>query len=76
MYALAEELDYPALKVTVFAKLATAFVIGHRRSSKSLKNLIDAVFPPLGSPARIYKDDNGALHDLVVAAVIAHDLLD
>jgi len=76
MYALAEELDYPALKVTVFAKLATSFAMSHRRPPSDLKTLINAVFSPLGSPSRICKDDNGALHNIVVAAGIAHDLLE
>jgi hypothetical protein len=76
MYALAEELDYPALKTVSLAKLTSAYVLSHKRSPPFLKYLVDATFAPLGTPTRICKDENGALQNLAVAAIITHDALE
>lgn len=76
MYAVAEELDYPALEPTAFSKLATVLTMFRRRTPLELKSVIDAIFAPPGSPARICKDENGSPHNIAVTSVMAHDLLD
>lgn len=72
MYALAEELDYDALKSVSHAKLLEQLVTRRGQRPSSMKEIIDAIFTPPGSEARICKDEDGVLQQLVVAGVIAH----
>jgi len=73
MYALAEELDYPALKSAAYAKLLQIFMTTRKMPRTMLKDFIDVTFAPPGSAARICKDEDGALQNLAVATIIAHD---
>ena len=76
MYALAEELAYDALKTTALAKLVHLLVFRRQRFPSALKDVVDATFAPLGSEARICKDDDAILQNFAVAAVIAHETND
>lgn len=76
MYALAEELDYPDLKIGTLADLMWHLMVTRNRPGSQLKRFVDAAFAPLGTTARICKDEDGAPQNLAVAAVIAHELKD
>jgi hypothetical protein len=73
MYALAEELDYDAIKSTAHTKLVQLLVNVHNETPSAIEDVISATFNPLGSPSRICKDEDGILQQLVVAAVLAHE---
>ncbi|KAF1945462.1 DUF396-domain-containing protein [Clathrospora elynae] len=73
MHALGEELDYDALKTASSAKLAHLLVILYLQFPSALKDAVDATFAPAEDAARICKDEDGALQQVVVAAVIAHE---
>ncbi|CAI9635294.1 unnamed protein product [Alternaria burnsii] len=72
IYALAEELDYNTLRSAAHAKLVELLVF---RSSNPevLKEAIKAIFAPTGSAERICEDEDGALRQVVVAAVLAQE---
>tara|TARA_R110002003_G_scaffold97_17_gene7879 strand:- start:89 stop:688 length:600 start_codon:yes stop_codon:yes gene_type:complete len=76
MYALGEDLDYPALKVAAHAKLVDLLITKRGRLPYALKDLIDATFAPPNTVARICDDASGSLQNLAVAAVIAHEAND
>ncbi|EFQ85416.1 hypothetical protein PTNB73_03236 [Pyrenophora teres f. teres] len=73
MYALAEELDWDALKSAAYAKLFGAVDAQYPRSTETLTELVKATFTPPGGAARMCKDEDGALQQLVVAAVLTHE---
>ena len=73
MYALAEELDYPAQKSAAHVKLVDILVTRHIHNLAVVKEAIDSTFSPLGNENRICKDEDGFLQQAVVAAVIAHE---
>ncbi|KAI4624924.1 uncharacterized protein J4E87_005405 [Alternaria ethzedia] len=73
MYALAEELDYDALKSAAHTKLVQLFITVRNETPSAIKDAINATFAPLGSPSRICKDEDSMLQQLVVAAVLAHE---
>jgi hypothetical protein len=73
MYSLGEELDYDALKAAAHAKLFQILLIAKRQTVAALKEVVEATFAPPGDVARICKDEDGALQQLVVAAVLAHE---
>lgn len=72
IYALAEELDYNTLRSAAHAKLVELLVF---RSSNPevLKEAIKTIFAPTGSAERICEDEDGALQQVVVAAVLAQE---
>ena len=72
IYALAEELDYNTLRSAAHAKLVELLVF---RSSNPevLKEAIKTILAPTGTAERICKDEDGALQQLVVAAVLAQE---
>jgi hypothetical protein len=73
MYALGEELDYDALKITAHAKLYTHLVQRHNYTPSAVKDVIEATFAPPGDAARVCKDDDLVLQQLAVASVLAHE---
>jgi hypothetical protein len=73
MYALAEELDYGALKVSAYDALAALFVVRHQLSTPALKDAVEATFAPPGDAARICNDEDGVLQNLIAVSVIAHE---
>jgi hypothetical protein len=73
MYALAEELVYPALKASAYDVLTHLFVIRRGMSVLTLKSAIEAAFAPPGDAARICKDEDGAIQNAIVASVITHE---
>ncbi|KAB2101101.1 hypothetical protein AG0111_0g11084 [Alternaria gaisen] len=72
IYALAEELDYNTLRSAAHAKLVELLVF---RSSNPevLKEAIKTILAPTETAERICKDEDGALQQLVVAAVLAQE---
>lgn len=72
MYALAEELDYAALKAATYAKLVAQLIVRHNRPPPAVKGVVTSIFAPPGSSARICKDEDGSLQNLAVAAVLGH----
>lgn len=73
MYALAEELDWDALKSASHAKLFDAVIANNQRCTITLTELVKATFAPPGDAARTCKDEDGALQQLAVAAVLTHE---
>jgi len=73
LFALAEELAYPALQTSAYDALIGSLLIRRHLSIDVLKDMVEATFAPLGDPARICKDEAGVLQNLVVASVIAHE---
>ncbi|KAH6866699.1 transmembrane adaptor Erv26-domain-containing protein [Alternaria rosae] len=73
MYALAEELEYDALKSAAHTKLVQLFVNVRNETPSAIKDAINATFAPLGSPSRICKDGDGMLQQLIIAGVLAHE---
>ncbi|KNG49126.1 ww domain-containing protein [Stemphylium lycopersici] len=73
MYALAEELDYPALKSVAHVKLVDTLIEQHKQTPTVVKEAIDSTFSPLDNAKRICKDEDGILQQVVVAAVIVHE---
>jgi hypothetical protein len=76
MYALAEELNYDALKAVAHSKLVEMLVTRRGRLPCALKDVVDATFAPPGTAARVCKDDDAALQNFAVAAVLAHEAKD
>ena len=70
MYALGEELDYDALKITAHAKLYTHLVQRHNHTPSAVKDVVEATFAPPGDAARMCKDDDLVLQQLAVASVL------
>jgi hypothetical protein len=73
MYALAEELAYPALRASAYDVLTHLFVMRRGMSVSTLESAIEAAFAPPGDAARICKDEDGAIQNAIVASVIAHE---
>ncbi|KAL1793371.1 hypothetical protein ACET3X_008353 [Alternaria dauci] len=72
IYALAEELDYDALKSAAHAKLVGSLIF-RTFAPDLLMEIIKTIFAPAGTAERICRDEDGALQQLVVAAVLAHE---
>jgi hypothetical protein len=73
MYALGEELDYDRLKSAVHAKLFQLLLVLKGQSVAAVKEVVEATFAPPGDLARSCKDEDGALQQLAVATVLAHE---
>lgn len=73
MFALAEELAYPALQTSAYDALIRSLLIRRHLSIDVLKEMVEATFAPPGDPARVCKDEAGVLQNVVVASVIAHE---
>jgi hypothetical protein len=65
-------LEYETLRSAAHAKLVELLVF-HSFDPVILKDVIKTVFAPAGTVERIYKDEDGALQQLVVAAVPAQE---
>ncbi|KAF1836578.1 hypothetical protein BDW02DRAFT_493360 [Decorospora gaudefroyi] len=73
IYALAEEMEYDALKSAAHHKLVNILVQQHKKSPFLLKELVNVTFAPSVEVGRICKDEDGVLQQVVIAAIIAHE---
>ncbi|KAL5121981.1 hypothetical protein ACEQ8H_000197 [Pleosporales sp. CAS-2024a] len=76
MYALAEDLTYPALQEFAYDCLSSLLIAVRGLSANAMSDVVKAIFAPLGSPGRVCQDKDGVLQRLVVASFIAHVVKD
>lgn len=74
MYGLGEQLEYTSLTSYAFSRLVQHF-LHEPKDQTRVKQLIEIVFQPQGSPNRLCKDEVGALKGLGIAAVLVHEKL-
>ncbi|KAJ4370668.1 hypothetical protein N0V83_005189 [Neocucurbitaria cava] len=69
MYAMAEDLEYDALMSTAHRHIYER-ATGGKLLPAEVRDLVDAAFSPIGSDARICKDGQGYIQDLVAVVAI------